>query len=134
MRATLDGASHGKGVIETDYLEALGKLVPVISGLCAVIGALAGWIASARASRSQREEALAVRQRAISDGVLALLRAQLVDAYERYVAHGEPLTVERRHEIDRCFEAYEALGGNGTVRRLYEEFCRRPTYIVGESE
>ena len=114
-------------MIQTDYLEALGKLVPIISGLCAIIGALGGWIVSARTSRTKREAALA-------NGVLALLRAQLVDAYERYVVHGDHLTVERRHEIDRCFEAYKALGGNGTVAHLYEEFQRMPTYIVGEGE
>ena len=108
-----------------DYMDFLGRMVPIISGLCAIIGALGGWIVSARTSRTRREKALA-------QGVLALLRAQLVDAYERYVVHGDRLTVERRHEIDRAFEAYEALGGNGTVKHLYEEFCDVPTYIVGE--
>lgn len=100
-------------------------MVPIISGLCAIAGALGGWIVSARTSRTRREKAL-------SQGVLALLRAQLVDAYERYVIHADRLTVERKHEIDKAFEAYEALGGNGTIRHLYEEFCKVPTYIVGE--
>ena len=34
--------------------------------------------------------------------------------------------------MDRAFEAYEDLGGNGTVKDLYEEIKRVPTYIVGE--
>lgn len=102
-------------------------MVPIISGLCTIIGVLSGWIVSARTSRTKREKAL-------SQGVLALLRTQLVDAYESYVVHCDRLTVERRHEIDMSYEAYKALGGNGTITRLYEEICEVPTYIVGEGE
>lgn len=102
-------------------------MVPIIASLCTIIGALSGWIVSARTSRTKREKAL-------SKGVLALLRTQLVDAYESYVVHGDRLTVERRHEIDMSYEAYRDLGGNGTIARLYQEICELPTYIVGEGE
>lgn len=112
----------------------MGRVAPILSALCAIVGALTGWIISARRSRSEREREIAKKQDAIREGVLALLRAQLVDAYEKYVVHGAPLTVERRHEIDRAFAAYKALGGNGTIERLYAEICKLPTHIVGESE
>lgn len=114
-----------KGAIRTDYLEFLGRMVPIISGLCTVIGALAGWIVSARTSRTKREKAIA-------KGVLALLRTKIVDAYERYVKQGHHLTMERKDEITRAYEAYTALGGNGAVRDLYEDIRNLPTYIVGE--
>lgn len=106
-------------------MEWLGRMVPIISGLCAIIGALGGWIISARTSRTKREKALA-------QGVLALLRTKIVDAYERYVKQGHHLTMERKDEITRAYEAYEALGGNGAVKDLYEDIKSLPTYIVGE--
>lgn len=69
---------------------------------------------------------------AVAIGLLAAERKNLVDAYEDYVVNGDPLTVERRHEIDKQYEAYKALGGNGTIGRLYQEICHIPTHIVGE--
>lgn len=116
------------------YIELLQSMAPIISALCAALGLAIGWIVSARKSRSDREKRIAQRQEALCEGVLALLRAQIVDAYERYVVHDVPLTVERRHEIDRAYEAYVALGGNGTISRLYEGICNTRTHIVGEDK
>lgn len=109
-------------------------MAPILSALCTALGLAVGWIVAARKSRTERERAIAQKQDALCEGVLALLRAQIVDAYERYVIHGAPLTVERRHEIDRAHDAYVALGGNGTIGHLYEEICKVPTHIVGEDK
>lgn len=121
-------------MICTDFWDFLGRIAPILSALCTAVGLAVGWIVSARKSRTKRERKISEVQDAIREGVLALLRAQLVDAYERHVTHGGPLTVERRHEIDRAYEAYRALGGNGTIERLYQEICNLPTHIVGEKE
>lgn len=115
-----------------DFWDFLGRTAPILSALCAALGLAVGWIASARKSRTEREKKISATQDAIKEGVLALLRAQLVDAYERHITHGGPLTVERRHEIDRAYKAYKALGGNGTIGHLYDEICEHPTFIVGE--
>lgn len=80
----------------------------------------------------KRVESNGERLDAVAMGLLATHRKNLVDAYEDYVVDGNPLTVERRHEIDKQFEAYSALGGNGTIKRLYIEICHVPTHIVGE--
>ena len=109
-------------------LEWLRTLAPCVAT------ALIGWVASARHSRTQREEALAERQRALNDGMLALMRGQLMDAYERHVTHGVPLTVARRECIDREYAAYKSLGGNSTGDTMYRAICELPTFIAGGGE
>lgn len=116
-----------------EYVEFLGRLAPIISALVAVVSFAMGWIISARNHIAAKEKQLAERQEAICKGLLALIRSQIVDDYEHYVVRGAPLTVERRHEMDRAFDAYKALGGNGTIGHLYEEIKKVPTYIA-ESE
>lgn len=114
-----------------DWLEFMGRLAPVISALSGFLGLAIGWIVSARKSRTQRERDLAATQDAIANGVKVLLRSKVVDAYERYVGTDEWPTVERRHEVTEAYEAYKALGGNGTVTQMYESFSELPTKVVG---
>lgn len=84
--------------------------------VAAVFGALTGYLGS-------RLHHLTERDRAIEQGVKAILRHELMDDYEMYVQRGEPLTMERRREIDECYHEYSALGGNGTGRTAYEAIC-----------
>lgn len=47
-----------------------------------------------------------------------------MEDYEEYVINGHPLTVERRREIDQCWEAYhDGLGLNGSGGKAYEALC-----------
>lgn len=66
---------------------------------------------------------LTERDRAIEEGVKSILRHELMDDYEAYVHEGKALTIERRREIDECYHAYAALGGNGTGKTAYEAIC-----------
>lgn len=84
--------------------------------VAAVFGALTGYLGS-------RLHHLTERDRAIEDGVRAILRRELMDDFEEYVQGGRPITMERRREIDECYAAYSALGGNGTGRTAYERIC-----------
>ena len=84
--------------------------------VAAVFGVLTGYLGS-------RLHHLTERDRAIEQGVKAILRHELMDDYERFCGNGEPLNVERRREIDECYHAYAALGGNGTGATAYEAIC-----------
>ena len=84
----------------------------VVAGAC-------GWLASQVARLSKRDSAL-------YEGMKVILRSSLADAYEMYVTEQRPLTLERKREIDEAWEAYAALGGNGTGRQMYAELCERP--------
>ena len=91
-------------------------LAPVCSAL---VGAV---IAQARQLGSS--------QRAMQEGLKALLRQQLVNAYRDYVIDGKPLTVERKHELTEQYQAYTAIGGNGTGKAMYERICEVPLTVV----
>lgn len=67
---------------------------------------------------------------AVDRALKATLRKDLVDAMEKYVTDGKPLTVERKHEITESFLAYKELGGNGTGEAMYEAICKVPIEIV----
>lgn len=70
------------------------------------------------------------RLNAFERGMKASLRRDLVDSYERYVQEGQVLTIERKHEIVDAYEAYSALGGNGTGKQMYEAICDVEVTVV----
>lgn len=82
----------------------------------ALFGALVGFLGSRLRRVTQRD-------RAIEEGVKSILRHELMDDFETFVVEGKTLTMERRREIDECYHAYAALGGNGTGRDAYERIC-----------
>jgi hypothetical protein len=84
---------------------------------CTIVSLLAGALLGALAKNAKSFKAF---KRAMK----ASLRRDLCDSYEKYCLKGEPLTIERKHEIVESFEAYAALGGNGTGKQMYEAICQ----------
>lgn len=63
----------------------------------------------------------------------AIGRKEIVDAYQTFVVEGRRITVERFSEVNEIYEAYKALGGNGTAKRMYEEIAaKRPWIEMGK--
>lgn len=71
------------------------------------------------------------KEKAIEEGVQALLRNELVREYREYKAKGE-LSILDKDNIEAMFEQYKNLGGNGTVKHLIEELMELPTKIIQE--
>lgn len=82
--------------------------------ITAALAGIVGWLSSGLRKRQKHDKAMEV-------GMQVLLRKQLVDSYDYYHNQQHHMTVERRRELDEAFSAYEALGGNGTVARMYED-------------
>ncbi len=57
-------------------------------------------------------------------------RKEIVDAYQAFVVEGRHMTVERHRELAETYEAYTALGGNGTAKRLWAELGEIDPWIV----
>lgn len=57
-------------------------------------------------------------------------RREIVDAYQLYVVEGRKMTIERHRELAETYEAYTALGGNGTAKRLWAELGEIDPWIV----
>jgi hypothetical protein len=67
-----------------------------------------------------------VRMRALSLGIQALLRAQMINDYNHYVKKGwAPLYA--RENFENCWIQYERLGKNGVMKDIREKFLALPT-------
>ena len=82
--------------------------------LPSALGAVVGVLATQVRHKSEAD-------RALREGMVALLRAQLIDMHERYVESGDGCPVAVKEQATSIYQPYHALGGNGTGTRLYQE-------------
>ena len=69
------------------------------------------------------------KQKAIEKGVQALLRNELIRRYREYETKGE-MTILDKENITAMFEEYKNLGGNGTVKSMYDDLMKLDTKII----
>lgn len=69
------------------------------------------------------------KQKAIENGVQALLRNELIRRYREYEVKGE-ITILDKENMEHMFKEYQNLGGNGTIKQMYEEMLELPTKII----
>ncbi|WP_294856445.1 hypothetical protein [uncultured Oscillibacter sp.] len=60
------------------------------------------------------------RQRATELGIQALLRDRILKAYYHYQERGT-ITLHGLENVDKLYEQYHNLGGNGTVTKLVHD-------------
>lgn len=72
-------------------------------------------------------------QDAIKQGIVALLRDRIIQAYNHYMDKGY-CPIYARENVRRLYEQYHNLGGNGTVTHLVLELEELPTDKREESE
>ncbi len=87
-----------------------------------ILGAIVGFI-STKLKKNKKKE------KAIEDGVQALLRNELVRRYREYEVKGE-LSILDKENIEAMFKQYENLGGNGTVKQLMTELLQLRTKVI----
>lgn len=95
---------------------AINYFVPTILGT--IIGFL-----STRLKKNKKKD------KAIEEGVQALLRNELIRRYREYETKGE-LSILDKENMEAMFKQYENLGGNGTVKHLMQEMLNLPTKII----
>ena len=116
-------------------MDIIQTLLAFLSPICvAAIGAVqANW------RRSDRRDAEAWREQqrlkederrqewgAVENGVRSLLRSSIMRTHHVCVARGSASTVDKE-VIERDFEAYRGLGGNGVAVSLHDEVMSLPT-------
>ena len=89
-----------------------------------ILGAIIGFITTQLKKTNKKEKA-------IEEGVQALLRNELVRRYREYEVKGE-LSILDKENIEAMFKQYENLGGNGTVKQLMTELLQLKTKIIKE--
>ena len=76
-----------------------------------------------------RQDQQEKKNKAIENGVQALLRNELIRRYREYETKGE-ISIIDKENIEHLFNEYKNLGGNGTVKQMYEEMLELPIKIV----
>lgn len=90
--------------------------------ITACLAGIVGYLASTLKRRKTHEHAMEI-------GMQVLLRKALIDSYDYYHHQDHKLTIERKREIDEAYEAYITLGGNGTIRHMYEDTTEKDVWI-----
>lgn len=67
------------------------------------------------------------RQKALENGVKALLRDRIIQACEYYTAK-QKVSIHGMENIESMFEAYSGLDGNGTAAKMVQEVRELPTF------
>lgn len=73
--------------------------------------------------RHEKRETEEKKSKAIANGVLSLLKIQLIEYYDKYM-QGDKIPTYVYENWDEMYKAYEALGGNGMVKRMKEDIDR----------
>lgn len=94
--------------------------------ITAICGGIVGAIVSALvAGIKTAGKGAAKRDKAMADGMSALLWRELKNIHESAVHHGG-MTLEERRQLEYVYAAYSGLGYNGTGKRLFEESMEMP--------
>jgi type II secretory pathway pseudopilin PulG len=91
-----------------------------------IFGIVAGvlvWLYRSVANSVKQEKQ---EQEAIKAGLQALLRAQMVNDFNKYSEQGyAPLYA--KDNFENCWKQYERLGGNGVMHDVHKRFMELPT-------
>ena len=96
-----------------------------------VFSAILGLIGFGFKTLKKRQDEQDKKNRAIENGVQALLRNELIRRYREYESKGE-ISIIDKENVEHMFEEYKNLGGNGTVAKMYEDLLELPTKIIKE--
>lgn len=90
-----------------------------------VAGVLLGWIVSTSTNKNKRDKN-------IEETLRLLVKAIIMDDYERYVESDNPpkLSVARKEMLLQLGNNYEKLGGNGTGAEMVEAIKKKHVVII----
>lgn len=78
--------------------------------------------------RKQKKESESIRE-----GMLSLLRAELIRSGEKYIER-EYVAIYAKDAYDKAYIAYHGLGGNGTMTQLHTKVMELPTQNDNQEE
>lgn len=100
--------------------------VAATATITAICGGIVGAIVSALVAGIKSAGRGAVKtDKAMKDGMSALLWRELKNIHETAVHHGG-MTLEERRQLEYVYAAYSGLGYNGTGKRLFDESMEMP--------
>ena len=105
-------------------------IVSIIGGAVTVFNVIFSTLMAGKAEKKRVRDMDEMRQndrtKQLENGVQALLRAEIIRSHEKYMDKGF-CPVYAREALNRIYESYHALGGNGTMTELYKQVMALPT-------
>ena len=89
-------------------------------------GAVAAGLGAAFKVLSKRVHKQLCDQQSLRDGTQALLRNEIIKEYDKYMGR-EWIPIYAMENMNDMYQAYHALGGNGTITKLMEEIRELPS-------
>ena len=99
-------------------LQIFGAIVSVI------IGYLTATVKNLKSKQLEQKE----RQRALENGVQALLKQKILEIYDCY-KDSEEVPADVQECMTTIYSAYHGLGGNGTGTRLHSAIINKKTKV-----
>ncbi len=83
----------------------------------------------------QTEEITALNHdmQAVKEGILNILRDNIIVMHARQIPE-KKMPIYMREALEHSYNAYHALGGNGTITAIYNELMNLPVEIQEEDE
>lgn len=97
----------------------------LLMALQGLITILVGYIGVKLKKRESEKEAERKEAEAIREGIRAVLRDRIIQAYNHFRAKGV-ISVAQLDNISNMYLAYHNLGGNGVVTDVYKKLLRIP--------
>ena len=109
-------------------MEVFLKVLPYLANLASgVILACATYtINKARKGHEDAQAKAEEHEKALSEGVQALLRESIVSSYNKHAEKGF-CPIYAKESAKRCYKAYSKLGGNDVAHELYDKILKMPT-------
>lgn len=113
------------------FLKILPYAVNLLSGI--LLACATYTINKARKGHEEEKETAEKKEKALADGVQALLRESIVNNYNRYKDRGY-CPIYAKESVKRAYTSYEQLGGNDVAHDLYDKILKMPTEPEKEGE
>lgn len=102
------------------------EIAITICSILGVSGIISTFVNRKLLKLEQRQQEQEERYKAVENGVQALLRANIINIYNKYTDRGE-IPIYERENVEHLYKEYKTLGGNGVVESLVEKLEDLPT-------
>lgn len=103
-------------------VDAIAATAAVTSAVSGVVGAIVAAVVASVRTKSRK----AIDQdKAMRDGMRALLWRELKNIHAEAMANGGMTVANRRH-LENVYGAYHGIGGNGTGTRMFDDSMQTP--------
>lgn len=99
--------------------------------LQAVVTIIVGYVGIKLKKREQEKEKEREESEAIKNGIRAVLRDRILQAYNHFSRVGK-IQIEELENVSNMYIAYHNLGGNGVVTSIYNKVLQIPHELKRE--